>query len=150
TAHGDRTRRPPSNTNSNTLTDSLAAPKDVGTASLRVSNLMPSLEAAPELIRAEGRVGEMGPSLRGTGVWLSFCGSLVLAVAAVGCGDQMPPTAEPGGAKGPSIERAETAATPVAQGATGMPGTAPTNGVPIPTAPTACQQGATCPVVDST
>lgn len=93
----------------------------------------------------------MRPRLRGTGVWLGFCGSLVLAIAAVGCGDTIPPTAEPGGAKGPSIERAKTAGTPVAQGATGMNGTAPTNGVPIPTSPTAsaavCEEGAACTVV---
>jgi hypothetical protein len=92
----------------------------------------------------------MRPRLGGTGVWLGLCGSLLLAIAAVGCGDTISPTAEPGGSKGPTIERAKTAATPVAQGATGMSGTAPTNGVPIPTAPTACQAGAACPVVDAT
>jgi hypothetical protein len=93
----------------------------------------------------------MRPRLRGTGVWLGFCGSLVLAIAVVGCGDTIPPTAEPGGFTGPEIQRAKTAATPLAQGATAMSGTAPTNGVPIPAAPTAsapvCAEGAACTVV---
>jgi len=98
----------------------------------------------------------MGPRLRGNGVRLGFFASAAfgLAIAAVGCGDTIPPTAEPGGAKGPEILRAKTQPTPVAQGASTMNPTAPTNGMRTPAAPTApaaaCEDGAVCAVINST
>src|SRR5262245_11335919 len=89
----------------------------------------------------------MRPRLRGTGVWLGFCGSLVLAIAAVGCGDTIPPTAEPGGGKGPEILRAKTVPNSVAQGASIMNPTAPITGMQTPTS--GCVDGASCAVVDA-
>ena len=87
----------------------------------------------------------MRPRLRGTGMWLGFCGSLVLAIAAVGCGDTSFPTAEPGGSKGPEIQRARAGNGPVSYGAGSFSQTQPAGGTlgPVGT-PAACQEGAPC------
>jgi len=75
---------------------------------------------------------------------------VVLAIAAVGCGDTTRPTAESGGSKGPEIARAKTETNPVAGGASAGNPTAPPNGMLPQAAPTACREGAACPVVDAT